>query len=98
MGKPISSNYIFIGLFDHTWAFHIEYLGSSVFELIRFSNHSLKNARSQRFEAGHFALKSNEYLNQVNVMLQAFFAHVFRPDTGLYFTDVRLAEVEQAEA
>ena len=31
-------------------------------------------------------------------MFLALFAHIFRPDTGLYLTDMRLAQIEHTEA
>ena len=32
------------------------------------------------------------------IVFLALFAHIFRPDTGLYLTDMRLAQIEHTEA
>ena len=36
--------------------------------------------------------------DRVYIVFLALFAHIFRPDTGLYLTDMRLAQIEHKEA
>ena len=37
-------------------------------------------------------------LNQMNVVFAALLTHLFRPNAGLYFADMCLAQIEHTEA